>query len=179
MKKHYSSKVLLVILLFSFQYSFAAETRVVKVGAFNNFPVIFQYTDGVFKGLYVDLLTEIGQKENIRFEYIQGTWKDGLDRIRSGEVDLLTSVGYTEERSIFMDYCRNPLLTVWGELYVIKSSDIKGILDIGSTKGPPRSITTICGRWLAHRGTVISPSRSENYIAFGLHLKHARQNHQI
>ncbi|HBM45367.1 MAG: PAS/PAC sensor hybrid histidine kinase [Parcubacteria group bacterium GW2011_GWF2_38_76] len=123
-----------LLMLVSFNSSFSAERRLIKVGAFNNFPVIFKDTDGVFKGLYVELLTEIGLKENINFEYILGTWNEGLDRIKTGEVDLLTSVGYTEERSLFMDYTQNPLLTVWGEVYAPKNSEIKGILEISNKK---------------------------------------------
>lgn len=75
------------LVLFSFMVafpspqSFAAISSPVKVHAFNNFPVIFKDTDGVVKGLYVDLLTEIGKKENIKFEYVLGTWSEGLERI--------------------------------------------------------------------------------------------------
>jgi len=134
MKKKLVFEVLVIIMLSAFHYSFAAEPRLVKVGAFNNFPVLFQDKDGEIKGLYVDILTEIGNKENIRFEYVFGTWTEGLDRIKSGEVDMLTSVAYTEERSKFMDYCQNPLLTVWGELYTLQSSEINSLFDVSGKK---------------------------------------------
>ncbi len=112
----------------------AAETRTVKVGAFDDYPLIFMDSDKTAKGLYVDLLSEIGKKENIEFQYVFGTWQDGLDRIKSGEVNLLTDVAWTEERSAYMDYGKNSLLTFWGELYTLESSDIKGILDITGKK---------------------------------------------
>ena len=134
MKKHFSLTALVILLMSTMQHLLAAEPRLVKVGAFDSYPVIFQDKDGIVKGFYVDLLTEIGKKENIQFEYVVGTWKDGLDRIQSGEVDLLTSVGYTKERALYMDYCRNPLLTVWGELYTPQSSEINGILGVQGKK---------------------------------------------
>lgn len=49
-------------------------------------------------------LSEITKKENIRFEYIYGSWSEGLERIKTGEIDILTSAAYTRERSLFMDY---------------------------------------------------------------------------
>ncbi len=121
-------------LMLSISFLSTAQTRTITVGAFNNYPVIFRDNDGVIKGLYVDLLSEIGKKENINFTYVFGTWNEGLERVQSGEVDLLTSVGYTPERALFMDYCRNPILTVWGELYALQSSEINGILNIADKK---------------------------------------------
>lgn len=128
---------MLAMFLFLSGFNFtvlAAEQKAIKVGSFNNYPVIFKDTDGMFKGLYVDLLTEIGRKENIKFEYVDGTWGEGLERIKLGEVDLLTSVGFTEERSQFMDYTKIPLLTVWGELYALSASDIDSILKVEGKK---------------------------------------------
>ena len=121
-------------IIVSAQSAFASEPRTVLVGAFNSYPLIFQDSDGHIDGLYVDLLNEIGLKENIRFEYVYGTWKEGLDRIKTGDVDMLTSVGFTQERAKYMDYCSTPLLTVWGELYTIKTSNVNGILDISGKK---------------------------------------------
>ncbi|WP_299525558.1 ATP-binding protein [uncultured Lutibacter sp.] len=104
--------------------------EVVKVGAFNFYPGIFQDTDGEVKGFYVDALNELAEKENKKFVYVFGSWDEGLQRIKNGEVDMLTSVAFTEERSSFMDYSTLPLLTVWGEVYVKSNSEINGILDL-------------------------------------------------
>ena len=123
-----------VLILLSSISLVAAEQRVVRVGAFNYYPAIFKDADGSVKGFYVDALAELGRHENIRFEYVYGSWSEGLERIKSGEVDLLTSVAYTEERAKFMDYPATPLLTVWGELYVSQSSDIDGIREVQGKK---------------------------------------------
>lgn len=108
----------------------ADNPRIVRVGAFNYYPGIFQDKNGQVKGFYVDALAEIEERENIKFSYIYGSWSDGLDRIRNGEVDVLTSVAYTEDRARYMDYCGVPLLTVWGELYVSLDSEIDSITAI-------------------------------------------------
>jgi PAS domain S-box-containing protein len=134
MKRRTGYRFLWVLAVLALSPGLAAEHRLVKVGAFNNVPVIFKDDKGEFKGLYVDLLTEIGRKEDITFDYVFGTWQEGLDRIKAGEVDMLTSVAYTTERSSYMDYCKNPLLTVWGELYSQKSSEIGGILELDGKK---------------------------------------------
>jgi PAS domain S-box-containing protein len=106
--------------------------RVVRVGAFNYYPGIFKAADGHVHGFYVDLFRSIAELENWKVEYVYGTWAEGLERLRSGEVDVLTSVARTPEREAYMDYASEPLLTVWGELYVAQDSkharveDLKG-----------------------------------------------------
>jgi len=47
---------------------------------------------------------------------------------------MLTSVGYTDERSSFMDYTKNQVLTVWGEVYIPEWSEIDGILSVAGKK---------------------------------------------
>jgi len=118
----------LVLLVLSLPHTLAAnDGRIVQVGAFNFYPGIFMDTDGEIKGFYVDTLAEIGREQNITFQYVWGTWSEGLDRIQTGEVDLLTSVAHTAERAAYMDYASIPLLTVWSELYVSNGSGIDSI----------------------------------------------------
>jgi len=121
--------VCIILSLFAI-LSFTNAEKIVKVGAFNFYPAIFQDNDGVVKGFYVDALNELGQKENIKFLYVNGSWNEGLEWIKSGEVDVLTSLAFTEERLNFMDYTTTPLLTVWSEVYVYQNSEINGVLDL-------------------------------------------------
>lgn len=124
------SKIVLIIQLLVFFSLFSKAEKTVKVGAFNYYPGIFLDVDGNIKGFYVDALKDLGEKENIAFEFVYGTWDEGLKRLKNGEVDMLTSVAFTNERSAYMDYCKVPLLTVWGEVYTKPNSDILGILDL-------------------------------------------------
>jgi PAS domain S-box-containing protein len=114
--------------------AWAESPRLIRIGAFNYYPGIFQDTDGAVKGFYVDALAEVAKRENLRIEYIYGTWAEGLERIRTGEIDVLTSVAYTPERAKFLDYTNTPLLTVWGELYVPLASEIDNITKMQDKK---------------------------------------------
>lgn len=135
MKRMLTCITLLLLLIIPFtSHADMAQNRVVRVGAFNYFPGIFKDKDGVVKGFYVEALSDLGRRENIRFEYVYGSWSEGLERLKSGEVDLLTSVAYTPERAAYMDYATQPLLTVWGELYVPLKSKIDGIRGVQGKK---------------------------------------------
>ncbi len=106
------------------------DVPVIRVAAFNYYPAIFLDADNQVQGFYVDMLNDIASHEQVRFEYVFGSWKDGLERLRSGEVDLVTSAAYTEERATFMDFGQQILLTVWGELYIHQDSQIIPISDL-------------------------------------------------
>lgn len=134
MNKSLFGTILVIFFLTIFQPICAKETRIVKVGSDNHYPVLFKDTDGSARGLYVDLLAEIGRKENIKFEYVFDSWQNILNLIKTGKIDLLPGVGYSKERSEYMDYCQYPLLTVWGELYTLPSNDIKSIFNISGKK---------------------------------------------
>ncbi|MBE0504293.1 MAG: response regulator [Desulfuromonadales bacterium] len=134
MKKTLITTMSFLLLLLSCVPLFAGEPRVVRIGAFDYYPAIFKDKDGTIKGFYVDALAAIAERENIRFKYIYGTWKEGMERLESGEVDLLTSVAFTPERAEFLDYGSQPLQTVWGELYTSPSSGIDGIQQVQGKK---------------------------------------------
>ncbi|MBJ6799880.1 PocR ligand-binding domain-containing protein [Geomonas sp. Red259] len=107
-----------------------AAQQTVRIGAFNFYPGIFQAKDGSIQGFYVDTLAEIARREGWRVEYVYGDWADGISRVKNGEVDLITSVAWTSERAQFLDYGKVPLLTVWGELYVPRNSNLNSIKEV-------------------------------------------------
>jgi two-component system cell cycle sensor histidine kinase/response regulator CckA len=85
---------------------------------------------GEVQGFFVELLKHVAEKEHWQIEYVHGTWSEGIERLKSGEVDVLTSVAYTEERDEFMTYGKEPLLTVWAEIFVHEQSEIGTVFDL-------------------------------------------------
>ncbi len=112
----------------------ASVPQKIRIAAFNFYPTLFQAKDGSVQGFYVDFLNEIAKRENWTIEYVYGNWADGLSRIKSSEVDVLTNVALTAERTQFMDYGKVPLLTVWAELYAPNGSPIDSIRDVQNKK---------------------------------------------
>ncbi|ACH39942.1 periplasmic substrate-binding sensor histidine kinase response regulator, PBPb, PAS and Hist_Kin_Sens domain-containing [Citrifermentans bemidjiense Bem] len=127
----------LTLLLAAFCFLLAAsaalgadsKARMIRVAAFNFYPCIFQQ-EGKVQGGFVDLIDEVARREGWKVEYLYGDWADGISRIKNGEVDLLTAVAWTPERSKFLDYSKTPLLTVWGELYVRRQSQLSNLKEI-------------------------------------------------
>lgn len=110
--------------------SLHGENPIVRVWVFPFMPGIYQDTDGKAKGFFVDMIQEVATQEHWRLEFQSGTWAEGLERAKAGEVDLLTSVAYTEERSRFLDYGKQSAYTVWSILYAHPKANIQGIFDV-------------------------------------------------
>ena len=66
--------------------------------------------------------------------FVPGSWNDGLDRFQTGEVDLVMSVIYTPERAELMDYTVEPVLEVWGQVFVGPKSSVQGIADLAGKR---------------------------------------------
>ena len=121
--------VVIIGIIISPSYAEAAK-KTVRVAAFSYYPGIFKDKDGKIKGFYTDFFNEIANKENWQIEYIFGSWKEGLERIKNGEVDVVTSTAFTHDRALFMDYTRKEILTVWSQLYVQKNCQVHNILEL-------------------------------------------------
>lgn len=131
---HFITLAVLALLTLLQTPAHGGERRAVRVGAFNGYPGIFKDSDGIVKGFYVDLLSDIAKENQLDIEYVYGSWAENLERIRTGEVDMLPIVAKTEERDRFLDFGQQPITTTWGELYGSDSLPIHSIKDIDGAR---------------------------------------------
>ena len=71
--------------------------------------IFFTDDDGKPKGIYIDIIEYIAKKEGWTIQYVPGTWKECLERLERGEIDLLMSVAYTKERDLKFDFTEEPV----------------------------------------------------------------------
>lgn len=138
-----SSKIIRVntpicfILLGLFQLLFnpsADAAKIVRVGVYDNKPLVFIDGDGKPKGIFIDLLEHVASKEQWDLNYIPGSWPECLDRLDTGEIDLMTAIAYSQERAKKYNFTYETVITNWGQVFVQKNSDIKSVLDLESKK---------------------------------------------
>ena len=108
----------------------AAPRRVVTVAVFPHAPALFMGEDGTARGFYADMLREVAAREDWELRFQPGTFQEGLDRVRSGQADLHTSVALTQARSVYLDYGKESSFTVWSILYSHPKAAIHTVLDV-------------------------------------------------
>lgn len=83
------------------------EPTIIRVGYIDNDSLFRVGSDGSFGGYGVELLDEIGKRNNWEYEYVNGTFDDLMAQLDRGEIDLMCHVKKTAEREnkyIFCDF---------------------------------------------------------------------------
>ena len=128
---------LLCILLAGFLLpeSLCAEQTLVRVGAYANPPKILQNDNGQIAGFWPDLIGSIAKKENWQVEYVWGSWNEGLERLKTGAIDILPDVAVTESRKALYDFSHETVLLSWSRLYVSEGSPtFNSVFDLNGKK---------------------------------------------
>ena len=100
------------------------EENVIRIGYDANSHFIRE-RDGEFYGYGVEYLNKIGEYTGWKYEYIKvENWSDSFDKLRNGNIDLICTVHYTEERAEEFVYAKIPLGYEATLLYAAPHSDI-------------------------------------------------------
>jgi len=98
-----------------------------KVGVYDNPPLVY-VEDGNARGFYVDILASIAQNYGWELEYVYDTFPNLLEKLKSGEIDLLTAVAFTEERAKLFKFNNESVLVNWG--VVVSRDKLDSILSL-------------------------------------------------
>jgi PAS domain S-box-containing protein len=121
---------ILTVLLLSPLYSLDS----LKVGVWDNEPLVFMEEDGSFKGIYIDIINYIAEQENWIIQYKHGSWANGLARLKANEIDILLGIAFTVERGKIYNFNETNLVTNWGQVYLSMDSDIQSMIDLSDKR---------------------------------------------
>ncbi|HPJ69068.1 MAG TPA: ATP-binding protein, partial [Desulfobacteraceae bacterium] len=105
-----------------------------RIGVYENAPKIFISESGKPAGIFIDIIENIAEREGWLLRYVPGSWREGLDRLAKGEIDLMPDVAYTAERGKIFSYHKVPVLSSWFQVYAQKGSGIRSILDLAGKR---------------------------------------------
>lgn len=100
-----------------------SEGKTVRVGYFDYAGFIEKDADGKFTGYGVEYLNEISRYTGWSYDYVYGNWSECLERLENGEIDLLCTAQYTEERARKYDYCDYSSGLEYTVLYASKENE--------------------------------------------------------
>lgn len=149
--------------------SFASvePARVLRVGVYQDHPLVFTAENGDVEGFYIDILEEIARQEGWHLIYVAGTWEECLRRLEAGEIDLLVAIAYRPERAERYDFNQETVLTNWGQVYTAPGGGVNSILDLHgkSVAGVAQDVYTIeFGRMLENFGIPVQWWYTHEYV---------------
>jgi|GEM_PF-1569495 len=125
----FSYHIFLIASVCFYSYLNAADLTI-RVGVYDNPPKVFIRESGNADGFFIDLLEEISSGEQWTLDFIPGTWEQCMERLKTGEIDLLPDVAISDERMSDFSFSDETVLTNWAQVYLPKGSGIETILDM-------------------------------------------------
>ncbi len=107
-----------------------AAGRIVRVGAYNYPPLLFQDAEEEWQGVYPDILRHVASQEGWELEWHPCSWTDCLQGTADGQLDLLTAIAYSDERATLMAFSQETVLANWGQVYASPGERIETLLDL-------------------------------------------------
>lgn len=132
-KRVYYDFTLLLFLAFACLGSVAADYKPagpLKVGVFENRPIVFTDESSNITGFSIDVLESIAQINNWELEYVHGPWKTVLAKLEEGEIDLLVGIAYKPQRAEKFDFTHETLINNWGVVYRNPDHSISALDDL-------------------------------------------------
>jgi two-component system, cell cycle sensor histidine kinase and response regulator CckA len=123
-----------VLLGISFSPGVRAAERIYRAALPHVPGVMYRNADGTPGGFAAELLVHVARDEQLKLEWLDGSWNDLYEKTRAGEIDVLINTQVTAERQRFLDYLDAPLYVMWSELYVHHDTDFRSIQQLEGKK---------------------------------------------
>ena len=124
-------QVIIFICLLSITSTPVATRNQIRVGVYNNPPLIAFDDRNEINGLYADVLNHIAAKEKWELTIISGSWDDGLQRLKQNEIEVLVDIAHTEAREANFYFNSESVLSNWGSIFIHHEDDqLSNILDL-------------------------------------------------
>ena len=130
-KRAYKKVSIFLILLFPLipLIISADDPRVLQIGLYENEPKIFTQ-EGKALGFWPDIIEYITKEEGWKIEWVPGSWAECLERLETGEIDVMPDVGYTEERERKYAFQNETVYISWSRIYVPEGSELQSFPDL-------------------------------------------------
>jgi PAS domain S-box-containing protein len=119
-----------IICLWCFSASLSVASATVKVGVYQDFPLVFFDDDNRSYGVYVDILNYVASREDWAVEYVTCKWIDCLNLLENGNIDLMTAIAFSKERTKKYDFNEETVFPNWGQVYSSQKIRLDSIADL-------------------------------------------------
>ncbi len=112
-----------VFVLLLCRISLCDAARTVKVG-YIDYEGFIESVHNEYQGYGVDYLEEIAKQSNLRFTFEKDTWQNCLNKLLTGEIDLVCTAQKTPSRILLYNFSKYPLGTEATIVYSRLNDDI-------------------------------------------------------
>ncbi len=125
---------------------FAWAIEPVRVGVYQNSPLVEIEPDGSPRGLFIDILEHVAAEERWPLAYRACAWTECLQLLDQGELDLLPVIAVSPARGGHYAFTAEAVVSNWGKVFGRPGSHYESILDLDG-----RSVAVMTGDIYAER----------------------------
>lgn len=122
-----------LILLFLISTAVVRSEPILIGGDFNYAPFEYLNEQGEPEGFNIDLINAIAKNQKLNIKIILGEWKNILEKLDKGEIDLIVGMSYSETRDLKFDFSV-PTYHHTTSIFIRKRSPITGLVDLNNKK---------------------------------------------
>ena len=108
--------------------------QIVRVGVFDNRPIVFQDDTGQVTGIAIDVLQEVARQKDWQLKYRYAPWNDLLEQLEAGQIDILVGIAYSDERAERFRFTSQTLVNNWGVVYQASGSSLSSLSDLAGKR---------------------------------------------
>ncbi len=105
-----------------------------RVGIYQNPPKIFRDEAGQPQGFWPELTDEISRRQKWPIRYVTCEWKECLEMLQKGEIDVLPDVAYSAKRATLFPFGNEVVFRSWSQVFHRPDKTISGILDLSGLR---------------------------------------------
>lgn len=132
MKKKLTTIIILILILTFSGLLQCKEKEEIFVFDKEHAPFSFM-DDGKPAGFDIDILNAIFADSKVELNMLPYKWRDALENLKKGNVDIISELDKTEDRMKIYDFCDTPYLTDHVKIFV-KDENIKSLNDLKGKK---------------------------------------------
>lgn len=115
-------------------YAKDEDKKVVRVG-WHETPYFIKDQSGRCSGYSYEYQLKVASYTNWKYEYVEGSWSELLQMLKNGEIDILSDVSYSEERTKDMLFTSIPMGTESYYLFTAPNNNTISADDLSSLNG--------------------------------------------
>lgn len=108
--------------------------KAIKIGLTHAPPMILLSADKAPEGMVVDFINEVAIREKWNIDWVTGPWSEVYDKALNKEIDVMTYIAFSEERTKVFDFSYESFVTGWGQVYTYDNTQFQSVLDFENKK---------------------------------------------
>ncbi|MDR9436011.1 MAG: PAS domain S-box protein [Thiohalophilus sp.] len=108
--------------------------QTVRVGVFDNRPIVFQDETGQITGIAIDVLQDVAGQHNWQLKYHYAPWNELLEQLEAGQIDILVGIAYSDQRAERFRFSSQTLVNNWGVVYQASGNNLTSLSELAGQR---------------------------------------------